>query len=79
MILKLKKKRKVTKIYQSPISINNVDINKIVVSNQVSCSKNGLKSFTGYKDAKTIRPSCIFLLKRSTYRRDFDKTKCIFF
>ena len=26
-----------------------------------------------------IRPSCIFLFKISTYRRDFGKTKCIYF
>ena len=31
--------------YQSPISINNVDINKIVVSNKVSFNKNDFKYF----------------------------------
>ena len=31
--------------YKSPISINNVDINKIVVSNKVSFNKNDFKYF----------------------------------
>ena len=42
------------KIHQDkcPISINNVDINKIVVSNKVFFDKKGFKYFIGYKDAK---------------------------
>ena len=49
MILKLK-----NKFYQdkSPISINNKDITKIVVSKKVSFSKKGFKYFVGYKDGK---------------------------
>ena len=50
-----------------------------MVSNKVSFSKNGSKYFIGYKDAKTIRPLCIFLIKMRTYRRHFDKTKYISF
>ena len=49
--------------YKRPISIKNTDINKIVVLNKVSFGKNGFKYFIGYKDAKKIRPLCIFLLK----------------
>ena len=33
--------------YKSPLSINNIDINKIVVSNKVSFGKNDFKYFTG--------------------------------
>ena len=40
--------------HKSPISINNININKIVVSNEVSSSKKGFKYFIDYKDAKTI-------------------------
>ena len=49
VILKLK-----NKFYQdkSPISINNKDITKIVVSKKVSFSKKGFKYFAGYKDGK---------------------------
>ena len=60
--------------------MKNIDINKIVASNKVFCSKNGFKYFIGYNNAKPIRPPLyIFLLKMNTYRRAFDKTKCIFF
>ena len=37
------------------------------------------KYFIGYKDAKKIRPLWIFLPKKSVYRRDIDKTKCMSF
>ena len=42
--------------YQSPISIKNIDIDKIVVSNKVSFGKKSFRYFIGYKDAKKIRP-----------------------
>ena len=38
--------------YKRPISILNIDINKIVVSNKVSFGKNGFKHFIRYKDDK---------------------------
>ena len=59
--------------------IDNIDINKIVVSNKVSFGKKGFKYFTGYKNAKKIRLLCIFFPKMSAYRIDLDKTKCFFF
>ena len=37
--------------HKSLISINNVHINKIVVSNKVSFRKKGFKYFVAYKDA----------------------------
>ena len=37
--------------HKSPL-INNIDINKIIVSNKVSFGNKGLKYFIGYKDAK---------------------------
>ena len=36
------------------ISIENIDINKIVLSNKVSFSKKGFKYFIGYKNAKKL-------------------------
>ena len=65
--------------YKSPILIDYIDINKIVVSNKISYGKNDFKYFIGYKDAKRIRPLCILLPKISAYRRNFDKTKCVSF
>ena len=65
--------------YKSPILIDYIDINKIVVSNKISYGKNDFKYFIGYKDAKRIRPLCILLPKMSAYRRNFDETKCVSF
>ena len=65
--------------HKRPISIKNIDINKIVVSNKVSFSKKGFKYFIGYKDAKKIKPLCIFLPKMSAYRKDFNETEYISF
>ena len=58
---------------------DNIDAHKIVASNKMSFGKNGFEYFIGYKDAKKIRPLCIFLPKMSAYGRDFDKTKCMSF
>ena len=38
--------------YKSPIWINNIHINIIVVSKRVSFGKNHLKYFIGYKNAE---------------------------
>ena len=68
--------------HNGPISIKNYkkkDINKIVVSNKVSFGKKGFKYINGYKDAKKIKPLCIFLPKMSAYRKDFNETKYIYF
>ena len=40
--------------HKSPILINKIDINKIVVSNKVTVGKQDLKYFIGYKDAKKL-------------------------
>ena len=37
---------------KSPISINNKDINKIVVSNKLHFGKQDFKYFIGYKDSE---------------------------
>ena len=59
--------------------INNIDIDKIAVSNKVSFGKNGFKCYIGYKDAKKIMPLSIFLPKMSVCRRDFEETKYMYF
>ena len=58
-----------------PTSIKNIDTNKTVVSNKVSFGKKGVKYFIDYKDAKGIRPLCIFLPKMSAYKEVFDEPK----
>ena len=65
------KKQKFHK-YKRPISIKNIDINEIVVSNKVSFGKKGFKYLIGYKDAIKIRPLFIFLSKMSAYRKDLN-------
>ena len=37
--------------YKAPISIKNIDIEKMVVSNKVSFGKKGSKYFAGHKNA----------------------------
>ena len=41
--------------HKSPILRNNIDINKIVVSNKVSFGKKGFKYSIGYKMIKKLR------------------------
>ena len=40
--------------YERPISIDNINANKIIVSNKISFGKNDFKYFIGYKDAKKL-------------------------
>ena len=60
--------------HKRPISIENIDVNKIVVSNKVSFDKQGFKYLIGCRDDK-IRILSILIPKMSAYRRDFDETK----
>ena len=59
----LKKKKKKVHQHKNPISIYDVNINKILVSNKLSLGKKGFKYFTGYKDSEKIRPLCVKLPK----------------
>ena len=61
--------------YKRPVSIKNIDINKTVVSNKVYLGKKVFKYFISNKDAKEIRPLCIFLPKKSACRKCSDETK----
>ena len=55
------------------------EINKTVVSNKDSFGKKGFKYFIGYEDAKTPDLYTMFLPKMSACRRDFEKTKWMYF
>ena len=59
--------------------INNININKIVVSNKFPFGKQDFKFFIGYKDKKEIRPLCIFFSEINIYKRYSDMTKCMYF
>ena len=58
------------------ISINNIDINEIIVSNKLLFGKQERKLPFGYKDNKEARPLCIFFPEMSIHKRYSDKTKC---
>ena len=53
--------------------IDDVHVNKIMVSDKVRFSEKGFKYFIGYKYDKKVTPLWIILPKISTYRRDFGK------
>ena len=40
--------------YRRPISIDNIDVNKRVVSNKIFFGKSDFKYFIGYEDAKKL-------------------------
>ena len=65
--------------HKRPTSIDNIDVDKIVVSKKVSFDRNRFEYFIDYKDIKKFGPLLIFLPKMSAYRRDFDNTKCMVF
>ena len=65
--------------HKRSISIKNVVINKIVVSNKASFDKSGFKYFIGCKDSKKIKFLRTFLPKTRAYRKHFDKTKYVSF
>ena len=64
---------------QTPISINNIDINEIVVSNKFHFDKQDFKYSIGYKDNEEIRPLCILFSELSIYKIYPDKTKRMYF
>ena len=65
--------------HKSPILINKIDINEIVVFNKASFGKKGFKYFTAFKHGKKVRHLFILLTKIIAYKRDFNKTKCMSF
>ena len=62
---------------KSLISINDIDINKIVVSNKLPFGNQDFKYFIGYKDSEKIRPLCISSPQMIIYKRNFDQNRRI--
>ena len=65
--------------HKSPISINNIDINEIVLSNKFPFNKQDVKYCLDYKNNKEIRPLCKLFPEMIIYQRYLDKTKCMCF
>ena len=63
--------------HKNPISINGIDINKIVVSNKFPFGKQVFQYFIGYKDNIKSKPSCIFFPETNSYRTDLDENECV--
>ena len=59
--------------HESLTSINDIDINKIVVSNKLLFGKQDFKCFIIYKHARKLELSAYSVM--SIQKRDFDKTK----
>ena len=65
--------------YESPISISDININRIIVSNKLLFGKQDFKYFIGYKDARKVRSLYIFRSRMGIYKKDFDQTKYMYF
>ena len=64
---------------KSPILINEIDINKIVVSNKFSIGQQEFKYFIGNNDNGKIKPLCMFFPETNGYRIALDETECMSF
>ena len=61
-------------------NINDIDVNKILVSKKESYStKNSLKYFIEYNDNDVIKPLCIRLPQMTAYVRKFDENATMYF
>lgn len=59
--------------------MNNLIIDKILISNKVLFCKKGFKHLIGNKDEDKIKALCLMLAKTSGYAKSFDETKHMFF
>ena len=64
---------------KSPISISDIDVNKVAVSNKLLFGKQYSKWFIGYKDSEKARSLCIFRPQMIIYKRNFDENRRIYF
>ena len=67
MILKLKKNH----CYRNPISIDDVDIDKILIFKNISFGKKNFKYFVSYKHDKKVQTLYITLTNMSGYTKTF--------
>ena len=59
--------------YKRHISINDIDTNKIIVSNKFPSGKQDYKYFIGCKDSEQIRLWCIFYPQMTIYIKNLMK------
>ena len=58
--------------YRQAISLDSVDLNKIVVSNKWKISDTAYKYLCGYLNNDTIQPVCVILPQMNGYIKYFD-------
>ena len=63
---------------KNPILINDIDIDKLIVSNKLLFGKQDFEYFIGYKDSEKIRPLCIFCPQMIIHKRNFDENRQIY-
>ena len=61
------------------ILINDIDFNKIVVSNKIFFGKQDFKYFIDYKDAPKIKLLYVFLTITTIHKKGLDTTKFMYF
>ena len=65
---------------QKSSSIDDIDINKILISKKESYgTNNSFKYFIGYNDNDVVRPLCVRLPQMSGYARKFDENATMSF
>ena len=65
---------------QKSNSIDDIDINKILISKKESYgTNNSFKYFIGYNDNDVVRPLCVRLPQMSGYARKFDENATMSF
>ena len=57
------------------VSIKNLDVDNIIISNKVSSGEKGFKCFNNCKDNAKVKQLCKILPKISGYAKFFDKAK----
>ena len=76
LILTIKKSKKVTFTKTKNININDIDINKKLVSKKETYGKyNSFKYFIGYNDNGVIRPLYLWLSQMTGYSNKFEENK----
>ena len=57
---------------KSAIDVGDVNVDKILISDEFFCTRKGYKYFVGYKNDEEITPLCVLLPKLGGYSKYFD-------
>lgn len=65
--------------FKSPIGVADENIDKIVISDELSCTKNDFKYFVSYEKNEEVTPFSVLLPKMSGYVENVDDAKTMCF